>query len=94
MRRGRDTTDPVGATLSALERACEALDVVVRDEPLADGVRGGLCRVNGRSVVLVDPRTPPGERVRILARALLCFDIDSVFLLPAARAAIEGARPR
>lgn len=57
--------------------------------------KGGLCRVHGRRVVLVDSRAPLVDRIAVLATAAASLDSESVFVMPAVRAVIHahGMRP-
>ena len=73
------------------------LDIEVRLEQLNDEdhyrVRGGLCRIGGRRVVIVDKRHSPAGRSRQLGRALLaCTEPDQVYLVPALREYLEMLR--
>ncbi|MCC7539173.1 MAG: hypothetical protein IT379_23325, partial [Deltaproteobacteria bacterium] len=80
------------AALDSLERACARLAIEIRREPLEATSVGGLCQLQGRWVIFLDPRTPAAEQVRLVARAVARFDTDALFLVPAARAAVERAR--
>ena len=57
--------------------------------------KGGLCRVRGSTVVLVDAHAPLVERVAVLATAAASLDIERIFVMPAVRDVIEahGIRP-
>jgi hypothetical protein len=82
--------------LRLLEECLARCDVALRCESLVsnDGIgssRGGLCTVNDRRVVFVDPRAPLPERLDVLASALASLDLDDVFLPPAVRQAVERA---
>ena len=83
--------------LARLEAVAEKLGVRVRYEPLAAedetvSIRGGLCRLRGDRMILVDSRLAPAERCLCLAEALGGFDLRGVFLPPAVRALIEERR--
>ena len=54
--------------------------------------RGGLCRLRGVPVVLVDAASSVPDRIGVLCEALAGFDIETVFLPPALRARIRAAR--
>ena len=82
--------------LRLLEEQAERLGLELRCEALgvADGegaARGGLCTLNERRVVFVDPRSPIPERIAVLAAALAALDLDAVFLPPAVRRTVERA---
>lgn len=77
----------------ALERAAAALGLEVRRERLEIGdanAPGGLCRLaDGRPVCILSDRLSGDEELRALGLALLHFDLESVYLPPAARTYIE-----
>ncbi len=82
--------------LRLLEECLARCGVALRCESLAasDGIgssRGGLCVVNERRVVFVDPHAPLKERVDVLASALASLDFEGVFLPPVVREAVERA---
>jgi hypothetical protein len=82
--------------LAELEALAGRLGIAVRAEPLAgeilDGRAGGLCRLRGRPLVVVDSRLGTEDRIDVLAAALATFDLDGVFVPPAVRERIEAAR--
>ncbi len=57
---------------------------------------GGLCRLRGKPVVLLDNKSAVVDRVLTLADALVPMnhEIDAVFMTPEARGLIEAARAR
>jgi hypothetical protein len=82
--------------LDELLSAARRLGIEVRIEPFHGGVRtpGGLCRLRGRILVLIDQRLGVFDRTRTLADALSEFDVESVYLTPQARRFIDAARAR
>lgn len=72
------------------------LEVEVRLERLQDGEgyesRGGLCRVGGRLVAIVDQRQGDGGRCQQLGRALLEMDLEGQHMRPALREYLEDLR--
>jgi hypothetical protein len=82
--------------LDELLSAARRLGIEVRVEPFHGGIRspGGLCRLRGRILVLIDQRLGVFDRTRTLADALSEFDVESVYLTPQARRFIEAARAR
>jgi hypothetical protein len=72
------------------------LGIEVRVQPFHGGIRssGGLCRLRGRVLVLIDQRLGVFERTRTLADALSELDVEGVYLTPQARSFIEAARAR
>lgn len=57
------------------------------------GSGGGVVRLRGRTLILVDAALAPAERASVLVAALARFDLDGVWLPPAVRARIQAARP-
>jgi hypothetical protein len=82
--------------LEELLGVARKLGVEVRMQPFRAAVRsaGGLCRLRGRIIVLIDQHADPYEKARTLADALGEFDLEQVYLAPEARALVESARAR
>ncbi|MBS1261213.1 MAG: hypothetical protein MAG453_00534 [Calditrichaeota bacterium] len=51
--------------------------------------RGGVCRVRGERYLLVNRQAKLDRRLRVVATALASLDLDSQYLLPAIREAID-----
>lgn len=83
-------------TLRMLEDLAARIGVEVRVEPVWQGGdrAGGLCRVHGVPLILLDARAPVADRIAVLCEALaeLERDLDNVFMPPAVRARIRAAR--
>ena len=80
------------ALLEALEQAAAAIGVVVRYDKLATGdvkSTSGSCRIRGVDTIIIDRRLGAKERISALARELSQFNLENVFLPPAARELIE-----
>jgi hypothetical protein len=81
--------------LAELEALAARLGVMVRAEPfggeLLEG-KGGLCRLHGVPLVVMDARLGTEDRIAVLAAALATFDLDGVFVPPVVRERIEAAR--
>lgn len=54
------------------------------------GTRGGLCRIRGSLVVLMDEQLAAPDRVAVLARALATFDLETLYVPPIVRATIRA----
>jgi hypothetical protein len=81
--------------VSALEALAARLGVPVRydvfDRGLAKGrTCGGLCRLRGKPIIVLDAGLGPREHVATLAQALATFDLDSIYLPPLVRATIQA----
>jgi hypothetical protein len=74
------------------------LGIEVRIQPIRIPNRsfGGLCRLRGRQVLVLDQKSGFADRVGTLAEALSQFqrELDGVFLTPEARQIVDGARAR
>lgn len=79
-----------------LRRVGVAVRCEVFDEKLFGdlSVKGGLCTLRGRSVVLVDARAPLVDRLWVLADALSVFDIETLFMAPMIREIVALRRAR
>lgn len=78
------------AVATALEEALRQLGVRVRRE--RGTFRGGLCAVEGESVVVLNRLHPPEAQVAVLAGALREHGgVDELYLRPAVRDALEDA---
>jgi hypothetical protein len=88
--------------LAELNALAGRLGVAVRAEPFGKGLlqgRGGLCRVDGKALVVMDEKLGVPERIAVLAEALATFDLEAVTVPPAvrellARQAARGRKPR
>ena len=82
------------ALLRLLQDALSRLDVEVRSETMPEEavIRGGLCRVRGRSEVFLSPRASTAERVAVMLDALGKLDTDGLWLPPIVRERLGGRR--
>jgi hypothetical protein len=80
--------------LDELLTVARRMGIEVRVQPFRGGIRspGGMCRLRGRVVVLIDQRMGIFDRTRTLADALSALDVEGVYLTPQARRFIEAAR--
>jgi hypothetical protein len=79
----------------ALEALAARLGIPVRyelmDRATVPGRHGGgLCRLRGQPLILVDEALGARERVAVLAQALGTFDLDGIYLPPLVRATIRA----
>ncbi|NIS62875.1 MAG: hypothetical protein GTO13_19905 [Proteobacteria bacterium] len=80
--------------LQELEEIAEKLSISVQYDDLMGmdfRVRGGLCRLRGMNVIIMDRRASPRERIDLLAGALRQFDLSSMFIKPYIRLIIGRA---
>jgi len=80
--------------LDELLSAARKLGLKVRIEPLraASGRAGGLCRIRGQTLVLLDELAGPVEQAAALAEALAELDVENIQMAPEARRTIEAKR--
>ncbi|HPQ44327.1 MAG TPA: hypothetical protein PKZ42_08865 [Syntrophales bacterium] len=78
-------------TLSLLEELADRLDVPIRYEALDDELTspGGLCRVQGNFVLIINSKATADEKIRIMIEALRKFDLDDIYIRPALRELLE-----
>ena len=81
--------------VSALEALAARLGIPVRydvfDRGLSKGrTSGGLCRLRGQPLIVLDASLGPRDHVATLAEALATFDLDAIYLPPLVRATIHA----
>ena len=82
------------AILDHLEALAHTLGVEIRYERLegeTGSASGGLCRIRGKQVIIVNSEVRTGLKVRTLAKALRRFDLSREYLRPALRDLLEEA---
>jgi len=80
----------LGQLLALAEYFCISVRYVCL-EPEDTPSAGGLCRVNGKDVILIDQAAPPLEQAHILAGALRTFDVNGVYVRPRVREFLSQA---
>jgi hypothetical protein len=71
-----------------LEELAHSLEIELRYEPLKrEGgfFPGGLCRLKGEYVLILNSTATTKEKIRILAEAVNRFDLSRVYLRPGLR---------
>ena len=79
--------------LGQLEKLAHELSISVRYEPIESEETfspGGLCRIKGEHVIIINGRATMPEKIYALARALKRFDLSQVYLRPALREFLES----
>lgn len=79
--------------LEELERAADSLGIRIRrtnlDSP--EGLaRSGLVKLHGSPVILLHEKLSKAEQVEVLLCSMKDFDLESIYLSPACREALEG----
>jgi len=75
-----------------LEEAVEQLGIRVRREK--GNFRGGICIRNEEEFLMLNRVHPPEVHLAILAEAMRSMDVDTVYLKPLVRKALEDAWAR
>lgn len=73
--------------VSALEEAFGQLGLDVRREK--GHFRGGRCTVNGEEVIILNRNHPSEAQLAVLAESLRGLPVDTIFMRPAVREAVE-----
>jgi hypothetical protein len=74
--------------LSQLEELTESLGIKIRYEKIVkEGsyFSGGLCKIKGEDVVIINSKAAVEDKIEILSDALRTFDLSQVFIKPAIR---------
>lgn len=78
---------------SQLTELADKLGISVREENFnleeATGA-GGLCRVEGKYILLLNSRAAVQEKNQVAVRALRQFDLSNIYLKPFIRELLEG----
>lgn len=75
--------------LEELEQAASQLGFVIRKEK--GNFRGGVCTVDGEAIIMLNKRHIPDVQLVVLADSLRDAPIDTIYLKPAVRDALEEA---
>ena len=81
-------------TLMMLEELADKLGISIRYDKIKpdedDAVlSGGLCRVKGAPVIIINSGTATSRKIQVLVNALKHFDLDGVYIRPALRELLE-----
>jgi hypothetical protein len=78
--------------LDQLEALAYGLGIEVRYEKIPQDdvtISGGLYRLKGKNVIVIDSRATTKNRIRILLKALKPFDLTNIYIRPALRELLE-----
>lgn len=78
--------------LGHLEAVAEQLGVEIRYEPMEGEAAlspGGMCRLRGKAVIIVNGKAPLGDKIQTVARALRRLDVSRIYLRPGIRNLLE-----
>ncbi len=81
-------------TLMQLEELADKLGVPIRYDKIKPEedeivISGGLCRVKGDLVIIINSRITTRNKIQALVEALKHFDLDGVYVRPALRELLE-----
>ena len=79
--------------LSYLEELAEKLEILVRDENInieESFSPGGLCRVEGKHVIILNSKATVKEKIQVMIKALHEFDLTDMYVKPVIRELLEG----
>jgi len=74
--------------MSQLEELAENLSIEVRYEAIRKEesfFAGGLCRLRGKDILIVNSDASLGDKIQALAKALRRFDFSRIYMRPALR---------
>jgi hypothetical protein len=79
--------------LNQLKELAEKLDILVRDENInmeEASSTGGLCRIEGKYVLILNSQSTLKEKNQVMIKALQQFDLSDIYLKPVIRGLLEG----
>jgi len=79
--------------LIQLEELADKLEISVRDENInieESSTNGGLCRVDGKYILILHSRATVKEKIQVMIKALQQFDTSDIYVKPAIRELLEG----
>jgi len=74
--------------MAQLEELAENLAIEVRYEAIrkeGSFFTGGLCRLKGKDILIVNSEAAIGDKIQALAKALKRFDLSRIYIRPALR---------
>lgn len=83
------------SALSQLEGLVYQLGIQIRYEKIAEEElksTGGLCRVKGENVIIINSKATTKHKIKTLGKALKNFDLSNVYIRPALRELLERLR--
>ena len=79
--------------LNQLEDLAEKLGILVRDENInieESSSTGGLCRIEGEYVLILNSKATVKEKNQVMIDALQQFDLSDIYIKPVIRELLEG----
>jgi len=78
--------------LNQLEDLAEKLGILVRDENInieESSSSGGLCRIEGEYVLILNSKATVKEKNQVMIKALQQFDLSDIYIKPVIRELLE-----
>jgi hypothetical protein len=78
--------------LNQLEDLAEKLGILVRDENInieESSSSGGLCRIEGEYVLILNSKATVKEKNQVMIKALQQFDLSGIYIKPVIRELLE-----
>lgn len=79
--------------LSQIEELAKNLGITVRYEKIVRESAffpGGFCRVKDKNLIIINSKASLDDKIEIMGRALLPFDLSQIYVLPAIRELIDS----
>jgi hypothetical protein len=79
--------------LNQLEELAEKIGILVRDENInieESSSTGGLCRIEGKYVLILNSKVTVKEKNQVMIKALQQFDLSDIYIKPVIRELLEG----
>jgi hypothetical protein len=79
--------------LNQLEELAEKLGILVRDENIdieESSSTGGLCRIEGKYVLILNSKITVKEKNQVMIKALQQLDLSDIYIKPVIRELLEG----
>jgi hypothetical protein len=79
--------------LNQLEELAEKLEILIRDENInmeESSSNGGLCRIEGKFVLILNSKATVKEKIQVVLKALQQFDLSDLYVKPVIRELLEG----
>ena len=79
--------------LNQLEELAGKLGILIRDENIdveESSSAGGLCRIEGKYVLILNSKVTVKEKNKVMIKALQQFDLTDIYIKPVIRELLEG----
>jgi len=85
--------------IGQLEELAKGFGIGIRYEPIdfeeeTINVVGGLCKLRGEKLLIINSKSPARDKIQAFIRALSNFDLDQIYIRPAIRELIEESLNR